>query len=131
MLRRALLYFSILLVSGSAFFLLRDLAWSNRLDEDYSASYACCTQQASALFHARFWSIFFLAAKFGIVGCAALAISLRSRTACKVGIWTLSVGAGLSICCFPMIHAAGLVPLHSRWPLLYFARACWSSLSDP
>lgn len=89
---------------GSAFFLLRDLAWSNRLDEDYSASYACCTQQASALFHARFWSIFFLAAKFEIVGCAALAISLRSRTVCKVGIWTLSVGAGLSICCFPMIH---------------------------
>ena len=105
MLRRALMYASLVLVSGSAFFLLRNLAWSNRLEEDFSASYACCTQQTSALFHARFWSGFFLAAKFGIAGCAGLAFSLRSRTACKLGIWTLSVGAGLSVCCFPMIHS--------------------------
>jgi hypothetical protein len=31
-------------------------------------------------------------------------MSLRRRTTCKVGIWTLSVGAGLSICSLPMIH---------------------------
>jgi hypothetical protein len=93
-----------LLISGSVFVLLRTLAWSNRLDQDYSARYACCTQAAAASFHTHFWSMFFLTAKFGLAGCAALAMTLRSKTSCKVGIWTVSAGAGLLICSFPMIH---------------------------
>jgi hypothetical protein len=104
MVRRTLMWVSILLISGSVFFLLRALVWSNHLDGDYSASYACCTQEAGASFHAHFWSMFFLAAKFGLAGCAGLAMSLRRRTTCKIGIWTLSVAAGLLICSFPMIH---------------------------
>lgn len=102
--RRTLTWLSLLLISGSVFFLLRTLAWSNRLDGDFTFSYECCTQEAGASFHAHFWSMFFLAAKFGLAGCAGLAMTLRSRTTCKVGIWTLSIGAGLLICSFPMIH---------------------------
>jgi hypothetical protein len=104
MVRRILMWVSILVISGSVFSLLRTLAWSNHLDGDNTFSYECCTQAAGASFHAHFWSMFFLAAKFGLAGCAGLAMSLRSGTTCKVGIWTLSVGAALSICSFPMIH---------------------------
>jgi hypothetical protein len=104
MVRRALMWVSLLLISGSLFFLLRILAWSNRLDGDLTFSYECCTQEAGTLFHAHFWSVFYLAAKFGLAGCVGLAMTLRSRTTCKVGIWTLSIGAGLLICSFLMIH---------------------------
>jgi hypothetical protein len=104
MVRRALMWVSLLLISGSLFFLLRILAWSNRLDGDLTFSYECCTQEAGTLFHAHFWSMFYLAAKFGLAGCVGLAMTLRSRTTCKVGIWTLSIGAGLLICSFLMIH---------------------------
>ena len=102
--RRILRWVSLLLISGSVFFLLGILAWSNHLDGDYTFSYECCTKETGASFHSHFWSMFFLAAKFGLGGCAGLAMSLRSRTSCKVGIWTLSVGAGLLICSFPIIH---------------------------
>jgi len=104
MVRRTLMWVSLLLISGSVLFLHRTLAWSNHLDGDNTFSYECCTQEAGASFHAHFWSMFFLAAKFGLAGCAGLAMSLRGRTTCKVGIWTLSVRAGLLICSFPTIH---------------------------
>lgn len=105
MVRRTVKWVSILLISGSAFFLVRTLAWSNRLDNDYSASYACCTQAAGASFHAHYWSMFFFAVKIGLIGCAGLAVSLRSRITRKVGIWTLGVAAGLLPFSFLMIHS--------------------------
>lgn len=104
MLRRVITWVSILLISGSTFFLLRTLAWANRIDNDSSFSYECCTQEAGASFHAHYWSMFFLAAKFGLIGCAGLAVSLRGRTTRKVGIWTLGVAAGLLPFSLLMIH---------------------------
>lgn len=104
MVRRILMWVSLLLITGSVFFLLSTLARSIQLDGDNTFSYECCTQEAGALFHSHFWSKFYSAAKFGLAGCAGLAVSLGRRTACKVGIWTLIVGAGLLICSFPTIH---------------------------
>lgn len=99
MVRRALMRLSLLLTSGSVISLLLTLAWSKRLDGDFTFSY-----EADASFHAHFWSIFFLAAIVGLGGCAGLALTLKSRTTCKVGIWTFSIGAGLLIFSFRMIH---------------------------
>lgn len=105
MVRRIIKWVSILLISGSALFLLRTLAWSNRLDGDSTFSYECCTQEAGASFHAHYWSMFFLTVKFGVIGCAGLAMSLSSQTTRKVGIWTLGVATGLLPFSFLMVHS--------------------------
>jgi hypothetical protein len=107
MVRRILMSFSILLIAGSLFFLLGMQVWAYRLDEDFSASYACCTQEAGAAFHARFWALFFAAAKFGLAGCLGLAATLASRTALKVGIWTLGAAVALLICNFLVMNLEG------------------------
>lgn len=105
MVRRTLMWVSLLLISGSVFFLLRTLAWSNRLDGDFTFSYECCTQEAGASFHAHFWSMFYLAAKFGLAGCAGLAMTLSGETTRKVGKWTLGVATGLLPFSFLMVHS--------------------------
>jgi hypothetical protein len=74
--------------------------WSNRLDADFSGSYACCTQQAGADFHDRFWEKSFLGATLAIVGCLALSASLPCRTAAKVGQAGLGVGMATLVLSF-------------------------------
>jgi hypothetical protein len=51
--------------------------------------------------------MFYTAAKFGAVGCSGLAVSLASRTVCKVGIWTLGVGVALLISSFLIMNFEG------------------------
>lgn len=93
--RRILLYLSLCLVVSSLIYLLGMLIWAYRLDDDFSASYACCTQEAGAAFHARFWWRFFIAVKLGFAGCLGLAATLVSRTVLKLGLITLATTVGL------------------------------------
>jgi hypothetical protein len=71
--------------------------WSNRLDADFSGSYACCTQQADANFHERFWMRFFLGATVAIVGCLALSASLPGKAAAKTGLAGLVMGIAMML----------------------------------
>lgn len=103
--RRMTKWASILLITGSTLFLLCTLAWSHRLDKDFTFGYECCTQEAVASFHKNYWSMFFLAVMFGLIGCAGLAISLSGQTTRKVGKWTLGIATGLLPFSFLMVHS--------------------------
>jgi hypothetical protein len=71
------------------------LIWAYRLDADFSGRYACCTQEADAYFHRQFWSKFFVGAWLLFAGCLGAAATLESRTALKVGWWTLGASTVL------------------------------------
>jgi hypothetical protein len=107
--RRILLYVSLGLVIGSLLYLLGTLIWAYRLDDDFSGRYACCTQEASAAFHARFWWKFFIAVKLGSAGCLGLAATLATRTLLKLGLGTLAAAATgvLLLMYFPIANLHG------------------------
>lgn len=105
--RKTLLYVSLCLVVGSLLYLLGMLVWAYRLDDDFSARYACCTQEADAAFHTRFWWKFFVAATLGFAGCLGLAATLTSRTVLKVGLWTLAAAVALLFLNFTTMNLHG------------------------
>ena len=102
--RRIVIYISLCLVVGSLFYLFGMLIWAYRLDDDSSFRYACCTQDAVAAFHARFWWRFFTAAKLGFGGCVGIAATLASRTVLKIGIRTLGVSVVLLFSNFTLMN---------------------------
>jgi hypothetical protein len=57
---RILKYVSLAVIVVGASMMVGMLTWAHRLDADFSGRYACCTQQADADFHRRFWSKFFV-----------------------------------------------------------------------
>jgi hypothetical protein len=77
--------------------------WALRLSADIAGTYACCTQQAVAAFHAKFWWKFLMAAKVGFVGWIGLAVILTSGTVLRIGPWTLGVGVALLFVCFTFV----------------------------
>jgi len=89
---RILMYISLAVIAVGASVMIGMLIWSYRLDADFSASYACCTQQADADFHRWFWMKFFLGATLALTGCLSVSIVVSSKTAAKAGLVALGIG---------------------------------------
>jgi hypothetical protein len=98
--RRMLMYASLAAITLGTSLLVRMLIWSYRLDDDFSGSYACCTQQAVANFHQQFWARFFIGAKVVIAGCLLLSATLPSRAAFKRGLQAVGAAVALVFLCF-------------------------------
>lgn len=100
---RVLKYASLVVIAVGASLMIGMLIWSYRLDRDFSGSYACCTQEAMAEFHRRFWARFFIGAKASVAGCLALSASLPSGAAVKVGLCAVAAGVAGALLTFIVI----------------------------
>ena len=99
-LNRILKYACLVAITIGASVMIGMLIWSYRLDADFSGSYACCTQDAVARFHQRFWMRFFVGAKVTMAGCLALSASLPSRAAVKAGLLVVSASVAGALLSF-------------------------------
>ncbi len=103
-LNRMVKYASLTAIAVGVTIMVAMFILSNRLDADFSGSYACCTQQADANFHDRFWARFFLgavllpgraAAKAGLAGLgASIAIALLSFVGTNLHGWIAGLRFG-------------------------------------
>lgn len=80
---------------------------SYRLDADFSASYACCTQEVLAAFQHQFWVKFFVGAVAAIVGCLAVSVLFSRRTAMVVGLLAISAGVAVMFLVLPTTNVEG------------------------
>src|SRR6266700_6350241 len=106
-LNRIVKYASLTAIAVGVTIMVAMFVWSNRLDADFSGSYACCTQQANANFHDRFWAGFFLGAVLAMVGCLALSASLPGRAAAKAGLAGLGASIAIALLSFAGANLPG------------------------